>query len=78
MYISRGCWQKNFSGGLIKIEPVLTTKMEEFLKFRRFKKDCVKIRGRGALHPLPTPMFMGFELSMQVVTSKMLCIRFRF
>ena len=77
MYLSRGCWQKIFSGGLIRIEPVLTTKMEEFLKFRRFKKDCVKIQ-EGALHPLLTPMFMGFEVSMQVVTSKMLCIRFRF
>ena len=40
---------ENFSGGPIQIEPVYILQMEEFLKFGRFKRECVKMQGGMAL-----------------------------
>ena len=56
----QGRWQKFFRGGPIRIKPELTTKTEEFLKFVRFKRECVKIKWGMALPcpPLSTPMAM--------------------
>ena len=57
---------ENFSGGrAIKIEPVLTLKMENFLKFARFKIGCVKIQ-RGD-HSPGRKFFRGWPIRIEPV-----------
>ena len=57
---------EKFSGGPI-IEPVLTTKVENFLKFWKFKKECVKIQEEpwSSLSPLPTAMALPLPFFLE-------------
>ena len=42
--------------------------MEEFLKFGRFKRECVKIQGEGR-HGLPLPPFSDAHASMSILAT---------
>ena len=59
----QGQGQKNFQGGPIRIKLVLTSKMEELLKFGRFERVCENPeRGHGpTLPPLLMPMPLEAE-----------------
>ena len=67
--LGQGRRQKIFHGGLIRIEPILSTKNGRIFEIGEvWERLCEN----------PTPMYLGFELRMQVVTTKMMCIRFSF